>query len=832
MKWLRRLAYWSAAGRRERELREEMETHRQMLREELEGEGLAAREAGEEARRRFGSGLVYGEESRGAWIGVWWSDLWLDLRYAARVMRRSPGVAVAAVLSSALGIGVCTAIFGVGSMLLETPLRVERAERLVGISGRSLRSGHIGSPGSWPERNALNESAQTMAGVAAYFPVVQGIFGGGEPVRYWGSIASANYFDVVRPAFVAGGGFDAGDDGAGRAPAVVISHRLWRTHFRGEAGLVGRAVEMNGRMVTLKGITGEGFRGTDPGTVSDFWMPFSMKKDLRMIPDSMLLEFDANWLLMVGRLRDGATLEGAQREFDVIAARLRQDHASMPRKAYHLEAAGRLHPALRSGVRTIYLLLLATSLLVLGITCANIANLLLARAAARGKEIATRLAIGAGRGRLIRQLLAESLLLAACGGALGAVLCVFGLPFLGRVELPAPLPVDLQAGMDGRVTVFACLMTVLTGIAFGLAPAWKASRQDFGRALKGGPGWRLGRRWSTGDLLVVGQVATAVLLLIVSGLLLRSLRTGAQLGDGVGAENLLLVSVDPALRQYSAEREKQFFDEMLRRIGELPGVESVSTTSRPPLSVLGVNMTGKDSRRKDAGGDVTFNIYSVSARFFETLRVPVVEGEEFSRRHEGGDAVAIVNEAAARKLFGRDNAVGLRIEGLDKPYRVIGVTAGCKSSTLGEEASPAGFVLRGQSASSPTMFGTYFVVRTAGEALGLLPEVRAEIRRMDAGMAILEAKTWGRHREQALLVPRVAAMVVTFCGGMGFLIAAIGLYGVVRYSVERRRREMGIRLALGARPGGVQGWVRRRGGVLTGGGVAIGAAAALGVGRG
>ncbi|MBL8222430.1 MAG: FtsX-like permease family protein [Bryobacterales bacterium] len=557
-----------------------------------------------------------------------------------------------------------------------------------------------------------------------------------------------------------------------------------------------------------------------------------MKKDLRMIPDSIMMEFDANWLLMLGRLKDGATLAGAQREFDVIAARLRQDHAAMPRKDYHLEPAGRLHPALRSGVRTIYLLLLATSALVLGITCANIANLLLARAAARGKEIATRLAIGAGRGRLIRQLLAESMLLAVCGGALGVTLCVVGLPLLGRVELPVPLPLDLQAAMDRRVMLFACLTTVLTGITFGLAPAWKASRQNFGLALKGGPGWRWGRRWNTGDLLVVVQVATAVLLLIVSGLLLRSLHSGAQLADGVGARHLLLVSVDPALRQYSAEREKQFYGEMLRRIGELPGVESVSTTSRPPLSVLGVNMTGKDARRKDPGGDVTLNVYSVSPDYFATLQVPVLEGEEFSRRHEGGDAVAMVNQAAARKMFGNDNPVGLMIADLDQPYRVIGVAADFKSSTLGEEANPAVFLLRGQADTSPAMFGTYFVVRTAGEPLALLPQVRNEIRRLDAGMAILEAKTWSRHREQALLVPRLAAVVVTFCGAMGFVIAAIGLYGVVRYSVERRRREMGIRLALGESPRALQGRVLRRGAVLTGAGVAIGVGLAVAVGQG
>ena len=833
MKLLRRLFYWRSAAARESQLREEMQLHQDLLRQELEDAGFSPQAARDEVHRRFGSPLHHAEESRAAWLSQRLTELAFDLRYAARLMRRSPGVTAVAVLSAALGIGVCTTIFAIGSALLERPLRVEQPATLISIGGRSLKSGNIGPTLSWRERIVMQETAQSMQGVAAYFPGVQGVFGGaGEPVRHWGAIASANYFDVVRPRFSLGGGFLPQDDQQGRPPAIVISHRVWQSRFNGDPSLAGRSIDFNGRAVTVMGVTAPGFSGADTATFSDFWIPFSMFEDLRLLPRTALDEFDASWLLVFGRLQPGHTLEAASREFDLISARLRQDHqGAMPQRTYQLEVAGRLFPAVRGAVETVYFLLMAAALLVLLIACANIANLLLARAAARQREIATRLSIGAGRGRLVRQLLTESVSLAALGGALGLALCRAALPLIENLDLPLPLPVDLRIGIDGRVVLFALLSTLLTGLVFGLAPAWKASRQSYVAALKG-DAWKTGRRWNLRDFLVVAQVMTAVVLLISAGLTLRSLHSGAQINVGVGAQNLLLVSVDPGLRRYTPQQEARFFDEVSRRISALAGVQQVSTTTRLPLGPIGVEVGVKDERRKEKAVEVGANLYSIGPGYFQTIGVPVLLGEEFAPRHQNGDLVAIVNQAAARKLFGADDPIGLALGGIYKPYRVIGVVADHRSATIGEPPRPAVFLLRTQTGSlTPGFFGTYLVVRTAADPLSYLAPVRAEIRRLDANMAILDAKTWAHHRDQALFVPRIAAFVVAFCGAMGFLIAAIGLYGVIRYSVERRTREIGIRLALGSTRAEVLRLVIKQGAWLTAAGLALGLAVAALLGR-
>ncbi|MBL8232899.1 MAG: ABC transporter permease [Bryobacterales bacterium] len=838
--WWRRLGYWRASARRERELTEEMETHRALLQEHFEQEGMTSREALRAVTQRFGSTLHYREESRGAWIAQCLTDVVADVRYALRGIGRAPGFTAVAVLSAALGIGGCTAIFSIGNLLLETPLPVHQPDRLVTVTGRSVSSGELVAATLSPaERRELNQSAKhSTLGVAGYFPAVQGIFGGsGERVRYWGAICSANYFYVVRPRFVLGGGFDAeSDDQPGRPPVVVLSHRLWRTRFQGDPALVGRTVELNGRAVTVKGVVAREFRGTDPATVSDFWIPLSMSADLRFLPPDAMAGFDMSWMLLVARLAEGASIPAAEAEFGAIAARLRSEHAEMPKRTYHLDRAGRQQPVLRSAIATVYGLLLAAAMLVLVIACANIANLLLVRASVRQREFATRLAIGAGRGRLIRQLLTESSVLASLGGGLGVLLCWLVLPALSAVELPIPLPIDLTARFDARVMGFAALVTMLTGLVFGLAPAWRASRQQYASAMKGGAlpkaGWLGLRRWRLPDALVVAQVTVAVMLLAAAGLLTRSLQSAARMDGGIGARNLLLVSVDPGLLRYTPERENRFLDELTRRIEALPGVEMVTTTSRPPLSVLGISASASDARRREPGGHVNVNLYAVGPHFFETIEVRMLEGEEMRSPLDSRGPVAVINQAAARKLFGAAGSpIGLAIGGLDREYRVIGVAADFNSSTLGDVTSPAVFLPRNPVQASPALFGTFFLIRTSGEPLEVLPAVRREIQAADSGMAILDAKTWSRHREHALLLPRVAAMIVGVCGITGFLIAVIGLYGVLRYSVERRTREIGIRMALGATVRGVQGMVLRRGAWLSGIGLAIGTALGVAVGR-
>lgn len=824
--WRRRWHYWREADRREAALREEMDEHRAMVREELVNAGLSERDAEAEACRRFGAMAYHAEEARAAWLSRWWTDFWADLRYAVRMMRRSPSVTATAVISAALGIGVSTGIFSVGTGLLSQPLRVAQPDRLLSLSGRSLKSGSIGNSLAWPEVKRLNESTRTLTGVSAYFPGVQGMFHTRTAERYWGAVVSANYFEVARPPFVLGGGFAPDDDQYGRPPKVVLSHGLWQAQFNSDPAICGRAVQLNGRPVMVMGVTGPGFRGTDPAVISQFWIPFSMATtDVPFIEKQMMEAWDSRWLFGLARLKPGVTLTQAYGELDVIAARLRSEDRDddLKNRAFHLEGAGRLFAGVRGAVETMFWLLLGVSVLVVLIACANIANLLLARAAARQKEIATRLAIGAGRGRLIRQLLTESTVLAVTGGICGLTLCWLTLPLLGRLDLPLPFPLEVSAGIDPRALAFALAISVMTGLAFGLMPAWRASRGASLVVRNGGGRLR--------DALVVTQVMVAVLLLVSAGLALRALRAASQMDPGIGARNLLMVAVDPGLLHYSPERERQFFNQVTRDVSALPGVEAISSTTRLPVSILGISVGVRDVRRKGKDARwVNGNVYGIGAGFFDALRVPMSAGEDF---RDGQRDVVILNETAASKLFQNENPLGLMISDLcPRSCRVIGVVKDFTSSTIGAPAAPGFFLPRWEEGRrSAALFGTYFIIRTAHEPLSYLPQVREAIHRFDPGMAILDTKSWGRHLDQALLVPRLTATIVGFCGAMGFIIAAIGLYGVIRFTVERRSRELGIRMALGARREDVVRLILRQGAWLGTIGIMLGATLGLIAGR-
>jgi predicted permease len=836
-KWGRRLRFWFEHARRARLLREEMESHLAMKVADLKEAGMPERDARSEAQRRFGNVLHKMEESRTVWIARWLSDLAQDITFAARTFRKQPGFTAVAVLSSALGIGACATIFGIANVALLRPLPVEAPSRLMSISRSYVKTGEAGDTMSYPNFLDLR-SARSFQAIAGYFPIVAAtISSNGEPQRYWGSLVTANYFDVVRPRFALGRGFDpARDDTRGEAAAVVLSHNLWQGRFGGDADIVGKTIEMNKRKVKVVGVTASGFRGTEVAIVSDFWWPMSMVDQVSILTGkkNSIADRDDDWVWGLGMLRDGVGMKEAVAEAEMIGKRLAAQYPTPNRNtSLHVEAAGQVNAGLRRVVETFFLLLMVVTVLVLLTACANVANLLLARASARQKEIATRLAIGAGRGRLLRQLLTESIMLALAGGAGGYLLAFWAASNIGKFRLPFPIPIDLTVTLDHRVVLFSAALAMITGIVFGLAPAVRATRTDLTGALKDGS-VQVGvlRRFGLRNMLVVTQVAVCMLLLICSGLFLRSLRASQIAKTGMQSRNVLYLAFDPSLSRYTDVQSRVFMSTLIARVEALPGVESATLTTNVPLSFahIGTRIVPEDKMADPAKNQVEAELYAIAPRFFETLGIPLLAGEDFRADMPESEDVAIMNETLARKVFPHQDPIGRRVSYQDRMVRIIGVVATAKTQRIGEDPRGSFYVpiLRSQ---RENVFGVTLLVKTKGDPATYANAVRHVTRGLDSALAIFDVRTMATHLRNALILPRMGAAMFGLCGAMALLISIVGLYGVVSFAVARRTKEIGIRMALGAARSQVLGMVLRQGLGLAGLGCAIGLAMALAVSR-
>jgi predicted permease len=833
-RWFRQLQYWRHRNERERLLREEMEAHLEMMVQDSIADGVSEPDARRAARRQFGNLTLQQETSRGVWIARWWNDLAQDLTFALRAIRKAPGFAAIAILSAGLGIGACSLVFGIANFALFRQLPVEEPSRLVSVSGRNLRSGKVGQSLTYPDFEDLKQSRsfQGMTGYFAFMPAT--IAAGGEPQRFWGSVVTANYFDVVRPQFLLGRGFDpAKDDKEGETPVVVLSHGIWRSLFAGDRTVVGRDIELNRRKVTVVGVTAPGFRGADSMIFSDFWLPFSMLpalKELGMGGDR-LHDRGSQWMQTAARLRPGVDPDEAAAELEVTARRLSTAYpATNKDRAFHMERAGMLHPGLRKMVVTFFLMLLVVALLVLCTACANVANLLLARASARHKEIAIRLAIGAGRGRLVRQLLTESALLALLSGGAGYFLAQLGVEAIGSSRLPISLPVDLSISLDYRVLLFCVALSACTGIVFGLVPALRATRPSLTGALKGEetPIGQL-RRFGLRNLLVVTQVAICMVLLICSGLFLRSLDSAAGTDIGVAHRNLLLLAFDPGLNGYSARDAERTLATIAHEAGAISGVESLSISDTVPLNMEGTQngFVPEDAPGSREQNRVQADIYSITPRYFETLGIRMIDGEDF-RPGVPAEDIVIVNQAVADKAFAKQNPIGRRISYQGRTVRIVGLVETTKSRTIGEEPHPSlYFPLAREIRGNQSLTGMTLILRTQGDPAAYVRQVRETFRRIDPALAVFDVRTMDAQISRALYLPRITALLFGLTGMMGLLIATIGLYGVIAFAVARRTREIGVRIALGATRSQVLGMVLRQGLALTLAGSAIGLGIAL-----
>jgi predicted permease len=752
-----------------------------------------------------------------------------DLTYSFRRLSRSPGFVFAVILSIALGIAANATIFSMVSRFVFWPAPVGDPGTLMAI-----HTTHDGdrccNNFSWPIYTDLRDQARSFSGVAAYYELLPASIGGhGEPERVWGQSATSNFFNVAQIRMSLGRGFLASEE---QLPVIVLSHRLWQRRFASDPGILGKSIPLSGHTFTVVGVAPPGFRGLDLILDPEFWVPLGNVEQLATgIPSRSARDY--HWLAVVARLKPGVTQSQATAELVTVAQRFAKAYPATDKGAgFLMDQAGSLPPRDKSTVLLFLAALSVVVLLVLGIACANVANLLLAQAAGRRREMAVRIALGATRSQLLRQMLVESLILALGGGAFGAILALWATSALSAFRIPAPVPLDVSISVDWRVQLYTFALSVGAGLLFGFMPAWMASRPILASALKGEDGLtRPGRLLNLRAVLVVSQIVMSLVLLCLTGLFLRSLERAVSIDIGFRSHNVLMLSVDPRVHGYTAERTNQFLEQLQGRVAGIPGVISVAVTDAAPLS--GGNRSDgfhAESQSKSTGPDPIVELYMASSGYFETMGIPRLAGRDFAHETANAPKVAIVNRAFAEHFFARESPIGQRMVDGETTYEIIGVVENIKSRTLGEDTRYVLFRSLAQSTGSdPSFLGYQLVIHTAGDSAAIASAVRAQIHALDSTMAVYNTETMEEHLREALFLPRLAGTLFGMFGFIGLVLAAVGLYGVMSYSVSRRTREIGIRIALGAQLGAVHRLILRQGMVLTVIAMALGLPAAFAV---
>jgi len=781
------------------------------------------------------------------------------LRHAVRGLRRSPLFASIAVLSLGLGIGANTAIFTLIDQILLRKLSVQAPDQLVMVYQRANNMGsNMGSRmNSYPLFQDLQEKAEPFSAVLCRRLVSASLSVDDETERVEAELVSGNYFSVlgVKPAIGRVLNADEDDQTKGGHPVVVLSHAYWTSRFAGDPGVVGRKIRVNDYPMTIVGVSAEGFAGLDPARAPQIRVPVQMKEQL--MPTVSWLKMEdrrARWVQVFARLKPGYTLETAAAPLQGLFTQIRAYEMTLPAakdwSAYSREEfmKGQLliadaalgYSPLRNDFSTALVVLMCMVGLVLLIACANVANLLIARGLARQKEIALRLSLGATRGRLVRQLLAESLVLSFAGGLLGLALAFFMTRGLLALVPQQGQPLLITPSPDPRILAFTSVLTLTTGIVFGLVPALRASRPDPWTTLKDTVGSIAG----TGESLflrkglVAAQVGLSFLLLFGAGLFVTSLQNLETAETGVALDNLVTFQVAPGLSGYDDEKATIFYRTLRERLSGMPGVESVGVASVPILAgdEWDSSMSVEGHEAKD-GEDMQAFMNAVSPGYFRTMKTTLLEGRDFTEAdvrnpfpEEGAPGIAIVNRSFAQHFFGDRSAVGRRLGwGLGPDTKLDIEIVGVVSDALYE--GPREGVRRQVFIPNWGKNDGVFYVRARSASDAVFSAVRAEVKRLDPGMPVHAMKTVEGQLDETLLTDRLIAMLSAGFGLLATLLASIGLYGVMAFVVARRRKEIGIRLALGAQPGAVTRQVMAEVLLLLGLGLALGVPAALALGQ-
>ncbi|HYL78372.1 MAG TPA: ABC transporter permease [Bryobacteraceae bacterium] len=757
--------------------------------------------------------------------------LLLDLRLALRRLRQNPGFAAVAILTLTLGIGANTAVFSAINAVLLRPLPVADASRIVSVN--ETLGGNTFPSLSFPNYRDIRDRNTVLSGLMGYriLPVSLGLPGASQ--RIWGYLVTGNYFDVLGVSAIAGRAFKPEDDvKPGGHPLAVLSYTCWQKRFGGDTSAIGRVVKINGMDFTILGVMPRGFFGTELFYEPEVFFPMMMQKELEGGSGNLDVRANSN-TFVGGRLKTGVSMAQAEASINSVARQLAEEYPKVDAgMKLVLTPSGLAGNYIRGPVIGFASVLFGVSSLVLLVACTNLASMLLARAADRRKETAIRLALGAARGRLIRQLLTESMVVALIGGAGGALLARWITSALAGWRPPIDFPILVNVTADYRVFLFAFLVSLFTTVLFGLLPAWQSTKTDLVPALKNEAASEKLRHWHLRDYMVATQVALSALLLVCSVLVVKSLQKAFDAPIGYNPKGAVTVSYDLNIQGYKPPQGREFHRRLLEKVRAIPGIESAAMVDIAPLSLnsssSSIFIEGQP-RPKPTDAPIAYD-YTVSPDYFKTMQTRLLNGREFDLRdNRDAPRVAIVNKAFADKLLPGQEPLGKRFTiGPDnRPYQIVGLAEDGKYFSLTEHR---------QSAYWTPLEASYranvsLVARTPLSSNEALRLIRAAVRELDPNVALYATGSMVDMLNLPLFPARLAASALGAFGVLAAILAATGIYGVMAYAVSRRSREIGIRMAIGASQSQVLGMIAQHAAILIGSGTVLGLGAALALGR-